>query len=124
VPAGDAWSLVTAPDEQERCCVIIRNERCDHATAYRVSRRFLVPVITHQTKVKERSEAENAARSYESILSARYAAGGVSELALLEARKRQHTARVELSRALADRHADTAALFQAMGGGWWNTRRS
>ena len=37
VPAGDAWSLVTAPDEQERCCVIIRNERCDHATAYRVS---------------------------------------------------------------------------------------
>jgi superfamily II DNA or RNA helicase len=28
----------------------------DNATAYRVSRRFLIPVITHQTKVKERSE--------------------------------------------------------------------
>jgi superfamily II DNA or RNA helicase len=28
----------------------------DNATAYEVSRRFLVPVITHQTKVKERSE--------------------------------------------------------------------
>lgn len=28
----------------------------DNATAYGVSRRFLVPVITHQTKVKERSE--------------------------------------------------------------------
>lgn len=28
----------------------------DNATAYDVSRRFLVPVITHQTKVKERSE--------------------------------------------------------------------
>jgi superfamily II DNA or RNA helicase len=28
----------------------------DNATAYSVSRRFLVPVITHQTKVKERSE--------------------------------------------------------------------
>ena len=27
----------------------------DNATAYAVSRRFLVPVITHQTKVKERS---------------------------------------------------------------------
>ncbi len=27
----------------------------DNATAYRVSRRFLVPAITHQTKVKERS---------------------------------------------------------------------
>lgn len=28
----------------------------DNATAYSVSRRFLVPVITHQTKIKERSE--------------------------------------------------------------------
>ncbi len=28
----------------------------DNATAYEVSRRFLVPVITHQTKVRERSE--------------------------------------------------------------------
>jgi len=28
----------------------------DNATAYRVSQRFLIPVITHQTKLKERSE--------------------------------------------------------------------
>jgi superfamily II DNA or RNA helicase len=28
----------------------------DNATAYEVSRRFLVPVITHETKVRERSE--------------------------------------------------------------------
>jgi superfamily II DNA or RNA helicase len=28
----------------------------DNATAYRVSRRFLVPAITHQTRVRERSE--------------------------------------------------------------------
>lgn len=28
----------------------------DNATAYAVSRRFLIPVITHQTKVKERSQ--------------------------------------------------------------------
>lgn len=28
----------------------------DNATAYRVARRFLIPVITHQTKVTERSE--------------------------------------------------------------------
>jgi hypothetical protein len=66
--------------------------------------------------VKERSDAQSAARSYESILSARYAAGGVSELALLEARRKQYAARADLSRALADRHADSAALFQAMGG--------
>ncbi len=28
----------------------------DNATAYAVSKRFLVPTITHQTKIKERSE--------------------------------------------------------------------
>ena len=28
----------------------------DNATAYHVSRKFLVPAITHQTKIKERSE--------------------------------------------------------------------
>jgi superfamily II DNA or RNA helicase len=28
----------------------------DNATAYGISRRFLVPIITHQTKIKERSE--------------------------------------------------------------------
>ncbi|MEI7893888.1 MAG: hypothetical protein WCI05_12415 [Myxococcales bacterium] len=27
----------------------------DNATAYTVSRRFLVPVITHQTKIRERT---------------------------------------------------------------------
>ena len=37
-----------------------RADRCilftqDNATAYAISRRFLVPVITHQTKVRERS---------------------------------------------------------------------
>ncbi len=38
-----------------------RNDRAllftqDNATAYAISRRFLVPAITHQTKIKERSE--------------------------------------------------------------------
>ena len=42
------------------CCFAHRADRtiiftADNATAYEVSRRFLVPVITHQTKVKERS---------------------------------------------------------------------
>src|SRR5690606_12637116 len=35
----------------------------DNATAYRVSRRFLVPAITHQTKVTERSEILDGLRT-------------------------------------------------------------
>jgi hypothetical protein len=34
---GENWSLVTAPDEQERCCFVLRGERCGHITAHRVS---------------------------------------------------------------------------------------
>jgi outer membrane protein TolC len=30
------------------------------------------------------------------------------------------TARIALVQAQANRFADTAALFQALGGGWWN----
>jgi NodT family efflux transporter outer membrane factor (OMF) lipoprotein len=71
-------------------------------------------------KMKERDDAAAAAGSYEAIAAARHKAGGLSELGLLEAQRRQCTARIEQTRALADRHADSAALFQAMGGGWWN----
>ena len=31
------WSLVTAPDEQQRCCVVIDGQRCAQASAYRVA---------------------------------------------------------------------------------------
>jgi hypothetical protein len=33
------WSLVivTAPDEQERCCVLVDGQRCERPTAYHVA---------------------------------------------------------------------------------------
>lgn len=30
------WSLVTEPDERERCCVVEDGERCPHPTAWLV----------------------------------------------------------------------------------------
>lgn len=32
-----AWSLVTAPDERERCCVIEAGQRCPRETAVRIA---------------------------------------------------------------------------------------
>lgn len=51
----------------------------DNATAYRVARRFLVPIITHQTKVKERSEIlERLARGeYGSVVTSKVLNEGV-----------------------------------------------
>ena len=70
-------------------------------------------------KVKERDDAAMYARSYYEITSARYRAGGVSYYALLDAQRKLHGALLERTQALADRYADSAALFQALGGGWW-----
>jgi NodT family efflux transporter outer membrane factor (OMF) lipoprotein len=68
----------------------------------------------------ERSEAATQARTAFDITSARYKVGGVSQLALLEAQREYRQASVQQTQAIADRYADSAALFQALGGGWWN----
>jgi outer membrane protein TolC len=45
---------------------------------------------------------------------------GTSYLGLLTAENTYDTALLALVQAQAARYADTAALFQALGGGWWN----
>ena len=49
-----------------------------------------------------------------------YKVGGVSYLQLLNAERVYLQARQNRVQAEAARYADTAALFQALGGGWWN----
>jgi len=46
--------------------------------------------------------------------------GYISYLALLSAEQADQQARISLVQAQANRYADTAALFQALGGGWWH----
>ncbi|MDE3066047.1 MAG: efflux transporter outer membrane subunit [Verrucomicrobiota bacterium] len=46
-------------------------------------------------------------------------AGYSSDLALLNAEQTYQQARINLIQAQANRFADTAALFEALGGGWW-----
>ena len=48
--------------------------------------------------------------------------GAVNYLALLNAEQTYQQARLGLVQAEAARFADSAALFQALGGGWWNRR--
>jgi len=46
--------------------------------------------------------------------------GYISYLALLSAEQAYQQTRINLVQAQANRYADTAALFQALGGGWWH----
>jgi len=65
-------------------------------------------------------EAERAAAKSLEITRAQLALGDVSYLALLNAEQTYQQAVMAKVQALASRYADTAALFQALGGGWWN----
>jgi outer membrane protein TolC len=48
--------------------------------------------------------------------------GTISLVTLLNAEQTYNQAELALVQAQANRYADTAGLFQALGGGWWNRR--
>ena len=78
--------------------------------------------IEHDAEtLKARSEAAAEAAASYRIAQGRYQAGGISELTLLEAERQQLQTALDLTSAAAARYADSATLFQALGGGWWNT---
>jgi ABC-type Na+ efflux pump permease subunit len=59
------------------------------------------------------------ARAGGRIAEQQYRLGGISELALLDAQRQLLQAELDRVTAEADRYSDTATLFQALGGGWW-----
>lgn len=63
--------------------------------------------------------AENSSNSL-AITLKQYQAGGVSHLSLLDAQRQSLQNDLERTVAQAARYTDTAALLQALGGGWWN----
>lgn len=50
--------------------------------------------------------------------------GAIDSLALLESQNTYQQAKLDLVAARTQRHADTAALFAALGGGWWVEQQS
>jgi NodT family efflux transporter outer membrane factor (OMF) lipoprotein len=70
--------------------------------------------------LKAQSDAEATARESLQMSRDQYELGAVSYLVLLNADRQHQQTRIALTQAQAARFADTAALFQALGGGWWN----
>jgi len=65
-------------------------------------------------------DAYEQSRAAADLAQAQFKAGAVGYLSLLSAQQSYRQAAVNLAQARADRFTDTAALFQAIGGGWWN----
>jgi NodT family efflux transporter outer membrane factor (OMF) lipoprotein len=72
------------------------------------------------TELKTQDAAVQAALESLELTQLQYQIGAVSYLSLLESDRDYQQARIGLINAQARRYADTAALFQALGGGWWN----
>ena len=65
------------------------------------------------------TSADAAAKSL-AIAQRQLALGDIPEVALLNAQQTVQQAQIAVASAQAGRYADTVALFQALGGGWWN----
>jgi len=70
--------------------------------------------------LKAQQGAVRAAADTFDLTRSQYRLGAVTYIILLNAQRSYLQARLALVQAQAARYADTAALFQALGGGWWN----
>ena len=70
--------------------------------------------------VKSAAAARDAAKVTLDLTTKQLQVGYVSYLALLSAEQAYQQAVINLVQAQSNRYADTAALYQALGGGWWN----
>jgi len=69
-------------------------------------------------ELQARDDAAQQAQASLDIAQAQYSAGGVSQFGLLDTQRQALQTALDRTRAQADRFADTAALFQSLGGGW------
>lgn len=65
-------------------------------------------------------QAADAAQKAQDLAEKQYSLGVISYLDLLTVQRQATLAKTGLVQALADRYQNTAALFLALGGGWWN----
>jgi NodT family efflux transporter outer membrane factor (OMF) lipoprotein len=70
--------------------------------------------------LKASAEAERAAEKTFDLAKHQRMLGTISLVAVLNAEQSYRQAELTLVQAQGNRYSDTAALFQALGGGWWN----
>jgi outer membrane protein TolC len=89
-------------------------------TAFQNVADTLVALDQDAAGLKAAAAAADAAKRTLDLSQRQWQAGYANYLSLLSAEQSYQQARINLVQAQANRYADTAALFQALGGGWWN----
>jgi NodT family efflux transporter outer membrane factor (OMF) lipoprotein len=89
-------------------------------TAFQNVADALIALEQDAIALKAAAAAKDAAGTTLELARKQWQTGFATYLALLSAEQTYEQALVNLVQAQANRYADTAALFQALGGGWWN----
>jgi NodT family efflux transporter outer membrane factor (OMF) lipoprotein len=134
-PGSNVWSLIGSLTQpifkggqlmhQRRAAVAAAQEAAANyqatvITAFQNVSNTLYALQADADAMAAQSLAERTAADTLSLVQAQYKSGGASYLQVLTAEQSYQAAAVALVKARALRFADTAALFQALGGGWWN----
>jgi NodT family efflux transporter outer membrane factor (OMF) lipoprotein len=106
-----AWAAYTNAAELYRGSVL---------TAFQNVADTLAALQQDANELKAAAFARDAAKVTLDLSKQQYETGYVSYLSLLSAETAYDSAVIALVQAQASRYADTAALFLALGGGWWN----
>jgi NodT family efflux transporter outer membrane factor (OMF) lipoprotein len=134
-PASVVWSLAASVTQPLfKGGQLVHQRRAAVAAAQEAAANYRATVITAFQNVSDtlyalqgdadtlaaQTAAERSAAGSLDLVQAQYKAGGASYLQVLTAEQSYQNAAIALVKARAQRYADTAALFQALGGGWWN----
>ncbi len=134
-PASVVWSLAASVTQPLfKGGQLVHQRRAAVAAAQEAAANYRATVITAFQNVSDtlyalqadadalaaQTAAERSAAGSLDLVQAQYKAGGASYLQVLTAEQTYQNAAIALVKARAQRYADTAALFQALGGGWWN----
>ncbi len=132
---GPFWSLVGSASQPlfEGGTLLHRKRAADEAlkqaaaqyqssvlTAYQNVADTLHASLSDAVALAANVRAENAARVAYQLTQRQLDLGYVDYLALLNAETTYQQASIQRVQAQAMRFGDTVALFQALGGGWWN----
>ncbi len=80
----------------------------------------LKAIETDARSLKAQVRAERTAYASLTLMRNQYRLGGVDFISLLNVEQQYQEAKISRIQAQATRYTDTAALFQALGGGWWH----
>lgn len=134
-PASVVWSLAASATQPIfKGGQLLHQRRAAVAAAQQAAANYRATVITAFQNVSDtlyalkgdaealdaQALAEQTAAQSLNLVQVQYKSGAASYLQVLSAEQTYQTAAVALVKAKAQRYADTAALFQALGGGWWN----